>query len=186
MMVHRLIQRYLDKGRSADKVRTEELCRHSSDMEQLAANAERASIKYKQVEFLKDHLGEIYDGTISGVTEWGIYVELTDNMCEGLVPVRDLPDDYFDFDEKNYALVGRRSHVRYTLGDKVRVQVARADLDRKQLDFALVGEDGKAILASRPAPSISRGARQKPTKKGGKKEKRQKEKKEKSKSRRRR
>jgi ribonuclease R len=184
--VHRLIQRYLDKGRSADKVRTEELCRHSSDMEQLAANAERASIKYKQVEFLKDHLGEIYDGTISGVTEWGIYVELTDNMCEGLVPVRDLPDDYFDFDEKNYALVGRRSHVRYTLGDKVRVQVARADLDRKQLDFALVGEDGKAILASRPTPSTSRGARQKPTKKGGKKEKRQKEKKEKSKSRRRR
>ena len=184
MMVHRLIQRYLDKGRSADKMRTEELCRHSSDMEQLAANAERASIKYKQVEFLKDHLGEIYDGTISGVTEWGIYVELTDNMCEGLVPVRDLPDDYFDFDEKNYALVGRRSHVRYTLGDKVRVQVARADLDRKQLDFALVGEDGKAMLASRPAPTTSRGARQKTTKKGSKKEKRQKEKKEKSKSRR--
>lgn len=165
MMVHRLLQRYLDKGRSADKIRTEDLCKHSSDMEQLASNAERASIKYKQVEYLKEHLGEVYEGTISGVTEWGIYVELTENMCEGLVPVRDLPDDFFDFDEKNYCLIGRRTHARYTLGDKVKVQVARADLDRKQLDFALVGEDGRVMMSprsvsARPAPETRRGRRQ--------------------------
>ena len=137
MMVHRLLDRYLNGGRSVNLNKLEDLCKHSSDMEQLAANAERSSIKYKQVEYLGDHLGEIYDGIISGVTEWGLYVELDDNKCEGLVPVRDLADDYYDFDERNYCLVGRRSNTRYRLGDKIRVQIARANLERKQLDFAL-------------------------------------------------
>jgi ribonuclease R len=137
MMVHRLLQRYLNGGRSASVDKLEEQCKHSSDMEQLAANAERASIKYKQVEYMADHLGQTYAGVISGVTEWGLYVELNDNKCEGLVPVRDLADDYYDFDEKNYCLTGRRRGNRYRLGDAVNVTVARANLDRKQLDFAL-------------------------------------------------
>lgn len=138
MLVHRLLDRYLNGGRSVNVAKLEEQCRHSSDMEQLAANAERASIKYKQVEYLNDHLGEVYEGVISGVTEWGLYVELDENKCEGLIPVRDLPDDYFELDERNYCLVGRRRGERYRLGDKVKVQIARANLDRKQLDFALV------------------------------------------------
>lgn len=142
MMVHRLLERYANGGRSVDAVKLEDQCRHSSDMEQVAANAERSSIRYKQIEFMKDKLGEIYDGVICGVTEWGLYVELNDNMCEGLVPVRDLADDYYDYDEKNFCLIGRRHHNRYTLGDEVKVQVARADLDRKQLDFALIDDKG--------------------------------------------
>lgn len=142
MMVHRLLTKYASGGRSVDKLKLEDQCRHSSDQEQLAANAERASIRYKQVEFMRDRLGEIYEGVISGVTEWGLYVELDENMCEGLVPVRDLADDYYDLDEKNYCLIGRAHHHKYTLGDKVKVQVARADLDRKQLDFALISDEG--------------------------------------------
>ena len=106
-------------------------------MEQLAAQAERASIKYKQVEYMKDHLGEEFDGIISGVTESGIYVEITENKCEGMVPLRDLNDDYYEFDEKNYCLWGRRHHHRYTLGDKIRIKVAKANLERKLLDFSL-------------------------------------------------
>lgn len=140
MMVHRLLERYLSGGRSVNVAKLEEQCKHSSSMEQLAANAERASIKYKQVEYLNDHLGEVYEGVISGVTEWGLYVELNENKCEGLVPVRDLADDYYDFDEKNYSLVGRRNNTRYRLGDNVKVKVARANLERKQLDFVLVDE----------------------------------------------
>lgn len=156
MMVHRLLQRYFDGGRSVDKIKTEDLCDHSSDMEQLASNAERASIKYKQVEFMTDRLGEVYNGMVSGVTEWGLFVELDDNKCEGLVPIRDLDDDYYDFDEKNYCLVGRSTHVKYTLGDKVRVQVARADLDRKQLDFALVEANGKPVKHALNNPSFAK------------------------------
>lgn len=144
MMVHRLLEKYLAGGRSVNTDKLEDQCKHSSDMEVLASNAERASIKYKQVEYLGDHLGEVYDGVISGVTEWGLYVELNDNKCEGLVPVRDLADDYYDFDEKNYSLVGRRNGNRYRLGDDVKVQVARANLERKQLDFALVDENHPA------------------------------------------
>lgn len=138
MMVHRLLERYLDGGRSVNVDKLEEQCKHSSDMEQLAANAERASIKFKQVEYMKDHMGEVYDGIITGVTEWGLYVELNDNKCEGLIPVRDLTDDYYDFDEKNYCLIGRRKNNRFRLGDEIKVRVARADVDKKQLDFALV------------------------------------------------
>lgn len=144
MMVHRLLERYLHGGRSVTIDKLEELCKHSSNMEQLAASAERASIKYKQVEFMKDHLGEVYEGLISGVTEWGLFVEINDNKCEGLVPMRDLADDYYDFDEKNYCLVGRRHNNRYRLGDKIKVQVARANLDKKQLDFVIVDDKNPA------------------------------------------
>ena len=147
MMVHRLLAKYAEGGRSADKTKFEDLCKHSSEMEQLAANAERASIRYKQVEFMQDKLGEVYEGVISTVTEWGFYVELDENKCEGLVPVRDLADDYYDFDEKNFCLIGRKYHNKYTLGDIVRVQVARADLERKQLDFALVSDEGNPNLS---------------------------------------
>ena len=133
MMVHRLLTRYLDGGRSVSEVKYEEYCDHCSDMEQLAANAERASIKYKEVEFMSEHIGEEYEGTISGVTEWGIYVEINENKCEGMVPVRLLDDDYYDFDEKNYCLVGRRYHHQYNLGDSVKIRVEKADLERKQL-----------------------------------------------------
>jgi len=142
MMAHRLLARYMDGGRSVNHDKLEEQCKHSSSQEQLAANAERASIKYKQVEFLADRLGEIYDGIISGVTEWGLYVELNENKCEGLVPIRDLADDYYDFDERNYCLIGRRTHTRYCLGDCVRVQVARANIEKKIVDFALLDNKG--------------------------------------------
>lgn len=138
MMVHRLLQRYFDKGRSADKLKLEDQCKHSSEMEQLAANAERASIRYKQVEFMADRLGQVYDGVISGVTEWGLYVELNENKCEGMIPIRDLDDDYYEFDEKNYCLRGRRKNKIYSLGDAITIKVARANLEKKQLDFALV------------------------------------------------
>ena len=147
MMVHRLLAKYAEGGRSADKLKLEDQCKHSSEMEQLAANAERASIRYKQVEFMQDKLGEVYEGVISAVTEWGLYVELDANKCEGLVPVRDLADDYYDYDEKNFCLTGRKYHNKYTLGDIVRVQVARADLDKKQLDFVLVEDEGNPNLS---------------------------------------
>ncbi len=159
MMVHRLLAKYAEGGRSVDRLKLEDECKHSSEMEQLAANAERASIKYKQVEYMQERLGEIYEGVISGVTEWGFYVELDENMCEGLVPIRDLADDYYDFDEKNYCLVGRRHGTKYTLGDKVKVQIARADLDRKQLDFALISDNGNP---NRPIEERKPGKRNDP------------------------
>ena len=138
MMVHRLVTRYMDGGRSVSETKYEDLCDHSSNMEQIAANAERASIKYKQVEFMSERLGQTYDGVISGVTEWGLYVELNENKCEGMRPIRDLDDDYYEFDEKNYCLRGRRKNRIYSLGDAITVKVARANLEKKQLDFALV------------------------------------------------
>ena len=138
MMVHRLLERYMAGGKSAVKKKYENLCEHCSSMEQVAANAERASIKYKQVEFMSDKLGQVFDGVISGVTEWGLYVELNDNKCEGMVPRRDLEDDYYEFDEKNYCIIGRRKKRRYRLGDPVTIKVAQANLERKQLDFLLV------------------------------------------------
>ena len=167
-MVHRLLERYLAGGRSVNLEKLEDECKHSSDMEQLAANAERASIKYKQVEYMGDHLGEVYKGIISGVTEWGLYVELDDNKCEGLVPMRDLADDYYDFDAKNYCLIGRKYNNRYRLGDAVQVQVARADLQKKQLDFVIVDEKHPArSLDSLSAPKP--GARPRSAEKVGKK-----------------
>ena len=138
MMVHRLLTRYLAGGSSADKELYEELCKHSSEMEQLAANAERASIKYKQVEYMSERLGQVYDGVISGVTEWGIYVELNENKCEGMIPIRDLDDDYYIFDDKNYCIIGRNRHKKYQLGDSITVKIARADLVKKQLDLAIL------------------------------------------------
>ena len=138
MMVHRLLARYLAGGRSAQEAKYEDLCDHSSNMEQIAANAERASIKYKQVEFMGERMGQEFDGTISGVTEWGLYVEVNENKCEGMIPMRELDDDFYDFDEKAYCLTGRRYHKKYSLGDPVRIKVVRDNLERKQLDFALV------------------------------------------------
>jgi len=138
MMVHRLLARYLAGGRTAQEAKYEDLCDHSSEMEQIAANAERASIKYKQVEFMGERMGQEFDGTISGVTEWGLYVEINENKCEGMIPMRELDDDYYDFDEKAYCLTGRRYHKKYSLGDPIRIKVVRANLERKQLDFALV------------------------------------------------
>lgn len=172
MMVHRLLEKYLAGGRTVNTEKLEMLCKHSSDMEQLAANAERASIKYKQVEYMNDHLGEEYEGVISGVTEWGLYVEINDNKCEGLVPVRDLADDFYDLDEKNYCLVGRRHNNRYRLGDNIKVKVARANLDRKQLDFAIVdesaakhGEDamGKTVTVEQALANTAAKAKKKST-----------------------
>ena len=141
ILVHRLLTRYAQGGRSAMKEKYEELCDHSSEMELLASQAERSSIKYKQVEFMQERVGQEFEGTISGVTEFGLYVEINENKCEGMVPLRDLGDDYYVFDEKNYTLVGRRRHHRYALGDQVRIIVARANLERKQLDFALAKEN---------------------------------------------
>lgn len=138
VMVHRLLQHYLDGGKSPDIEKLEEQCKHSSDMEKLAAEAERASIKYKQVQFLQDKIGEEFDGIISGVTEWGIFVELNENHCEGMVRLRDLQDDNYYFDEDNYCLRGKKYGKVLTLGDQVRISVKRADLVKKQLDFALV------------------------------------------------
>ena len=137
MMAHRLLERYATGGRSVEKDRYEEYCDHCSQMEQIAANAERASVKYKQVEFMSDKIGRVYDGVISGVTEWGLYVELNENKCEGLVPIRDLDDDFYTFDEENYALVGRRRKRTYRLGDPLTVKIAQANLERKQLDFVI-------------------------------------------------
>lgn len=138
MLVHRLVGRYLEGGRTASENKYEEMCKHCSEMEQTAANAERASIKYKQVEFMSERLGQTFDGVISGVTEWGLYVELNENKCEGMVPVRDLDDDYYEFDDKNYCLRGRKKHKTYSLGDTITIKVARTNLEKKQLDFALV------------------------------------------------
>ncbi len=140
MMVHRLLEKYLGDGRSASEQKFENLCKHSSDMETRAANAERASIKYKQVEFMQDHIGKIYPGVISGITDWGIYVEL-ENKIEGMVPIRELDDDFYIFDERNYALVGRHTHKKYQLGDEVTVKIWRTNLERKQLDFLLASKD---------------------------------------------
>ena len=139
LMVHRLLTRYLfNKGRSVPQEDYEEKCQHSSDMEQLAANAERASIKYKQVEFMQEHIGEVYDGVISGVTEWGIFVELNENKCEGMVSLHTIKGDYFVYDEKNFCVIGSRTRKRYQLGDSLTVKISKADLIKKQLDFEMI------------------------------------------------
>lgn len=136
-MVHRLVTKYQQGGRSANEKHYEELCEHCSDMEQIAQNAERDSIKYKMVEFMGDKIGEVYDAHISGVTSYGVYAEIDENHCEGMVPMRDLDDDYYEFDEKNFLLRGRRHHHKYQLGDPIRIKVARANLEKRQLDFTL-------------------------------------------------
>ena len=133
-MVHRLLTRYQEGGRSANRDHYEELCEHSSDMEQIAQNAERDSIKYKMVEFMSEFIGEEFDAHISGITAFGIYAEIDENHCEGMIPLHDLDDDYYDFDERNYQLVGRRRHNKYMLGDPIRIKVARANIEKRQLD----------------------------------------------------
>ena len=139
LMVHRLLERYLTQGaRSVNPGKYETLCEHCSAQEQVAANAERASIKYKQVEFMTEHIDEEFDAVISGVTEWGIYAEIIENKCEGMIPLRTLQDDYYEYDDANYCLVGRRHHRKYTIGDPLRIRIVKANLDRKQLDFEIV------------------------------------------------
>lgn len=137
MLVHRLLERYLDGGKGVNQESLEEQCKHCSQMELVASNAERDSIKYKQVEFMADKVGKVYDGVVSGVTEWGIYVEINENKCEGMIPIRELDDDFYELDEKNYRLVGRRTKREYRLGQALSIQVARANLERRQLDFVL-------------------------------------------------
>ncbi|HEY9542443.1 ribonuclease R [Prevotella sp.] len=136
-IVHRLLTRYQQGARSANEKHCEELCEHCSDMELVAQNAERDSIKYKMVEFMADKLGQSFDAHISGITSYGIYAEIDDNHCEGMIPMRDLDNDYYEFDERNFCLVGRRHHHKYQLGDAIRIKVAKANLEKKQLDFAL-------------------------------------------------
>ncbi len=138
VLVHRLLFSYLQGGGSVKEETYEKMCEHCSDREQVAASAERASIKYKQVEFMADKKGQVFDGVISGVTEWGIYVEITSNKCEGMVALRDMDDDFYTYDEKNYCIIGRQSRRKYQLGDEVQIMVSRANLEKKQLDFVLV------------------------------------------------
>lgn len=144
MMVHRLLQHYLDKGKSVNKNDYEEKCIHSSEREKRAADAERASIKYKQVEFMQSVEDRVFDGIISGVTEWGIFVEIVETKCEGMVRMVDMKDDYYEFDEKNYRVFGRKNKKMYTLGDKVHVTVKSTDIDRRTIDLEFV--DKKDML----------------------------------------
>jgi ribonuclease R len=135
MMVHRLLQHYLDDGKHLNKADYEAKCEHSSEREKRAADAERASIKYKQVEFMASAEKKVFEGLISGVTEWGIYVEIIETKCEGMIRLSDMTDDFYEFDERNYRLVGRRNRKVYTLGDKVKVLVKKTDIDKRLIDL---------------------------------------------------
>ena len=138
MMVHRMLAHYLANGKPLEKASYEEKCKHSSEREQLATEAERSSIKYKMVEFMQDKIGNIYEGSISGITEWGMFVELNDNKIEGMIPLREIKEDYLIFDEELFQLTGKRSGIRFRLGDPVQIKVVKANLEQKQLDFSLV------------------------------------------------
>ncbi len=138
VMTHRLLQYYLDGGETPKADLYEEKCKHSSNREELASKAERSSIKYMQIKYMQDHNDAIFDGVITGVTEWGIYVEISSNKCEGMVRIRDIKSDYYTFDEKQYAIIGQSSKNMYQLGDNVKVKVKKADLERKHLDFSLI------------------------------------------------
>jgi ribonuclease R len=140
MMVHRLLDHYLKRGDSKSHQKYEARCKHTSEMERKAMNAEWASIKYKQVEFLSDKIGEVFEGVISGVTEWGIYIELVGCKCEGMISMRDLTDDFYDYDEDNYRLVGKKTGRQFQLGDELMIEVARANLAKRQMDFVLAEE----------------------------------------------
>ena len=141
LMVHRLLTRYMSGGRSVSQPKYEEYCEHCSGQEQLAEQAERASIKYKQVEYMADRMGQVFDAVISGVTEWGIYAEIVENKCEGMIGIRSLGGDYFEFDEKNYCIIGQRTRKRYRLGDHIKIKVVRCNLEKKQMDYELVSAD---------------------------------------------
>ncbi len=149
VLVHRLLEFYLEGKSGVDQDLLEEQCKHSTQMEIKASEAERASIKYKQVEFLQDKIGGVFDGLISGVTEWGLYVEIVENKCEGMIRLRDLADDFYEFDDGNYCVIGARTKRKYTLGDSVRVEVVRCDLIRKQIDLRMInGADGEKAEGS--------------------------------------
>ena len=139
VMVHRLLQAYLDNEKAPKEEVYEEKCQHSSSMELLAANAERDSVKYMQIKFMQDHADKEFVGVISGVTEWGIYVEIIENKCEGMIRIRDIKDDYYVFDERQYAIIGERFKEMYQLGDEVVVMVKNTDLVKRHLDFTLIG-----------------------------------------------
>lgn len=163
MMVHRLLARYLAGEKAADKTTLEDLCARASEREVIASEAERASIKYKMVEFMKERIGEEFDGHISGLTEWSIYVELDETHIEGMSFLRDIEGDFFQFDEANYEIVGRSTGRRMTLGDAVRIRVKRADLQKRQLDFELLIDNGRPMApASREdGPKVRRSTRRK-------------------------
>lgn len=141
MMVHRLLAHYLDKGKSENKAKYEELCKHSSSREQLATEAERSSTKYKLTEFMQDKVGNIYEGSISGITEWGMYVEIEPTHVEGMIPLREVKEDFFIYDEKNYCITGKSTRKKFTLGDKVKIKVMKANLEQKLIDFSLIWEE---------------------------------------------
>jgi ribonuclease R len=164
LMVHRLLARYLDNGEGAKKDKFEEECRYASERELVAADAERTSIKYKLVEFMMDKIGEEYDGHVSGITEWGMYVEIEPTKIEGMVSVRDIRSDFYEFDEPRYRLVGKRRHHQFCLGDSVRIRVKSANLEQRLLDYELVEEPTDASSASedRPAPVERKRSRRKP------------------------
>jgi len=138
LIVHRLLEDYINGATSVGKENLEKVCKHCSEMEKVASTAERDSIKYMQVKFLKNKIGDSFEGVVSGVTEWGLYVEIIENKCEGLVKVSSIKDDHYIYDEKKYALIGYRSKTTYQLGQKVKIKIQRADLERKQMDFILV------------------------------------------------
>jgi len=138
VMVHRLLAYYLSGGDKINADHYEKMCEHTSQMEKKAAEAERASIKYKQAEFLQEQIGTEYTGIISGVTEWGMYVEIETNKCEGMVRLRDINDDFYVLDEKNFAIIGQRKKKKYQLGDEVQIKVKKVDLDKRQIDFTLI------------------------------------------------
>jgi ribonuclease R len=167
MMVHRLLAHYLDGGKPKNEEELERLCKHSTDMEIKATEAERASIKYKQVEFMSDKIGQHFQGVITGVTSFGLFVELIETKCEGLVAIRDLDDDYYEFDEDNYCLVGRQTERKFQLGDELEVEVWRTNLPKKQLDFRLIDNENNSSESTNPGRARqSRGtgsSRRKPT-----------------------
>lgn len=140
VMVHRLLEHYLNGGDNVSAEHYEKMCQHASQMEKKAADAERASIKYKQAEYLQDNIGQVYAGIISGVTEWGMYVEIEENKCEGMIRLRDISDDFYTLDEKNYCIIGQKKKRKYQLGDEVQIKVKRVDLGKRQIDFSLVIE----------------------------------------------
>jgi ribonuclease R len=137
VMVHRLLDYYLKGGESKDQAKYEKMCKHASDMEKRATDAERASIKYKQVEFMSDKIGNEYEATISGITEWGIYAEINENKCEGMIPIREIDDDFYYFDEDNYCLIGRRQGRKFQLGDQIKIRIWRTNILKKQMDLKL-------------------------------------------------
>ena len=141
LMVHRLLERYLEGGSSVNKEEYEEYCKHSSIMEKKAADAERSSVKYKQAEFLADKLGQVFPALISGVSKWGIYAEIEGNKCEGMIPIGSLKDDYYMLDEDNYQVIGRRHGRTYKLGYPVKIRVKRVDMIKKQIDFELFDDE---------------------------------------------